>query len=261
MMMLEATDPIARPLNPAAPRSALSNCRIPLAGLRRGLASNKVPGRVAGLPIWRAARNRYLCKEHEQEREKIRMRYRPSTYVRLLRAMTIGNLNSLLNFMGRILPGGNTVRPFLQRLRGVKIGESVWIGEDVYLDEECPETIEIQDGATIATRCTLIGHTKGSGKIVIEKRAAIGAGSVIAYVAAQTLRIGEGAVVSAGSTVLSDVPPFTLCGPARIKIYGSVTVPFREAGSVEQFRRGVRPLKPKTTAPLQDSKVNGSETA
>jgi hypothetical protein len=70
MMMLEATDPIARPLNPAAPRSALSNCRIPLAGLRRGLASNKVPGRIAGLPIWRAASKRYLCKEHEQEREK-----------------------------------------------------------------------------------------------------------------------------------------------------------------------------------------------
>jgi hypothetical protein len=32
--------PLARPLNPAAPRSARSNCRIPLAGLRRGLASH-----------------------------------------------------------------------------------------------------------------------------------------------------------------------------------------------------------------------------
>ena len=54
----------------------------------------------------------------------MRMRYRPSTYMKLLRALTIGNLNSLLNFMGRVLPGGNTVRPFLQRLRGVKIGDS-----------------------------------------------------------------------------------------------------------------------------------------
>src|SRR5215475_7006464 len=32
--------PLARPLNLAAPRLALSNCRIPLAGLRRGLASD-----------------------------------------------------------------------------------------------------------------------------------------------------------------------------------------------------------------------------
>jgi hypothetical protein len=31
--------PLARPLNPAAPRLALSNCLIPLVGLRRGLAS------------------------------------------------------------------------------------------------------------------------------------------------------------------------------------------------------------------------------
>jgi hypothetical protein len=30
--------PLARPLNPAAPRPALSNCRIPLAGLMRGFA-------------------------------------------------------------------------------------------------------------------------------------------------------------------------------------------------------------------------------
>jgi hypothetical protein len=35
--------PLARPLNSAAPRSALPNCRIPLAGLRRGLASRSKP--------------------------------------------------------------------------------------------------------------------------------------------------------------------------------------------------------------------------
>jgi hypothetical protein len=33
--------PLARPLNPAVPRLALSNCRIPLVGLRRGLARGK----------------------------------------------------------------------------------------------------------------------------------------------------------------------------------------------------------------------------
>jgi hypothetical protein len=83
------------------------------------------------------------AKNMKKSKKVRRMRYRFSTYVKLLRALTIGNLNSLLNFMGRVLPGGNTVRPFLQRLRGVKIGDSVWIGEDVCLDEECPGTIEI----------------------------------------------------------------------------------------------------------------------
>jgi len=118
--------------------------------------------------------------------------------------------NSLLHFLARVLPGGFIVRPWLHRWRGVKIGHEVYLGDDIYIDEDFPETVEIQDGARIAPRCTLIGHTKGPGKLIIEKRAAIGAGCVISCVAGQTLRIGEGAVVAAGSTVLNDVPPFTL---------------------------------------------------
>jgi acetyltransferase-like isoleucine patch superfamily enzyme len=195
------------------------------------------------------------------------MRYRLSTYVDMARKINMARKikpNSLLHFLARVLPGGFmgfTVRPWLHRWRGVKIGHEAYIGDDVYIDEDFPETVEIQDGATIAPRCTLIGHTKGSGKLIIEKKAAIGAGCIISCVAGQTLRIGEGAVISAGSTVLSDVPPFTLCGPPRIKIYGTVTVPFREAQSVEHFWRGVRPFKPKIRAPLQYPESNGSEPA
>jgi acyl-[acyl carrier protein]--UDP-N-acetylglucosamine O-acyltransferase len=69
---------------------------------------------------------------------------------------------------------------------------------------------------------------------------------VIACGFGQKLTVGEGAVVSAGSTVLNDIPPFTLCGPPRIKAYGRVTVPFREAETFEQFRRGVQPIRPKS---------------
>jgi serine acetyltransferase len=170
-------------------------------------------------------------------------RYRLSTIVGVLKSFTI---NSLLHFLARVLPGGFSLRPYLHRLRGVKIGEGVWIGDDVYLDEDFPEAIEIHDSVAIATRCTLIAHTKGAGKIVIEKGAAIGAGSVIACGSGQTLTIGEGAVVSAGSTVLNDIPALTLCGPPRIKIYGHLTVPFQEAETFEQFRRGVQPIREKT---------------
>jgi serine acetyltransferase len=171
----------------------------------------------------------------------MRQRYRPSSYIGVLKDMR--PMNTLLHFLARVSPGGFSLRPFLHRLRGVKIGENVWIGEDVYLDEDFPETIEIQDGAAIATRCTVIGHTKGPGKILVERQAAIGAGCVITCGSGQTLTIGEGSVVSAGSTVSNDIPPFTLCGPPRIKIYGSITVPFREAETIEQFRRGIRPIK------------------
>jgi serine acetyltransferase len=173
----------------------------------------------------------------------LKPRYRLSTIIGVLRAFTI---NSLLHFLARILPGGFSLRPYLHRLRGVKIGEGVWIGDDVYLDEDFPEAIEIHDSVAIATRCTLIAHTKGAGRIVVEKGAAIGAGSVIACGFGQTLTIGQGAVVSAGSMVLNDIPAFTLCGPPRIKMYGRVTVPFREAETFDQFRRGVQPIRDKT---------------
>jgi len=172
----------------------------------------------------------------------MRARFRLSTWIDVLKLFTV---NRLLNFLARVLPGGFSLRLVLHRLRGVKIGEGVWIGDDVYLDEDFPEAIEIQDSAAIATRCTLIAHTKGVGKIVIGKGAAIGAGSVIVCGFGQTLTIGEGAVVSAGSTVLNDVPAFTLCGPPRIKVYGQVTVPFREAATFDQFRRGIHPVRAK----------------
>jgi hypothetical protein len=42
-------------------------------------------------------------------------------------------INRILHLMARNLPGSMTVRPFLHRLRGVKIQKNVWIGDDVYI--------------------------------------------------------------------------------------------------------------------------------
>ena len=170
----------------------------------------------------------------------VRRRYRPSTYMSLL----VMGLNGILHLMARVLPGGRNLRPFLHRLRGVKILENVFIGDDVYLDEDCPESVEIHEGVVIGPRCTIIGHTRGTGKIVIERRAAIGAGCLIVCASGQTLTIGEGAVISAGSTVSHDIPPYTLCGMPRIKAFGTVTVPFTLGMTYEEFRRGVKPLRP-----------------
>jgi UDP-3-O-[3-hydroxymyristoyl] glucosamine N-acyltransferase len=177
-----------------------------------------------------------------------RARYRPSAYFNTLKEIV--RPNSLLHFLARVLPGGFSVRPFLHRLRGVKIEADVWIGDDVYIDEDHPDAIEIHDNAAIATRCTLIAHTKGIGKIIIGKGAAVGAGCIIVCASGQTLTIGEGAVVSAGSTVSSDIPPYALCGPPRIQTFGTIDVPFRTAATLEEFRRGVRPIKRAVKATL-----------
>ena len=155
------------------------------------------------------------------------------------------SLNRVLHLLARFAPGGYSLRPFLHRLRGATIGKGVWIGDDVYLDGHHPEAVEIQDGAAILMRCTIVGHTKGAGRIVIGKGAVIGAGSIIMCASGQTLTIGECAVVAAGSTVSNDVPPFTLCGPPRTQMYGQITVPYLEAATLDQFRRGLRPLRAK----------------
>jgi acetyltransferase-like isoleucine patch superfamily enzyme len=171
----------------------------------------------------------------------VKSRSKFSLYLSILTEVL--NPNSVLHLMARVLPGGFSVRPFLHRLRGVKIGENVWIGDDVYLDEKCPEGVEIQEGVAIATRCTLISHTKGRGKIIIERNAAIGAGCIIICATDQTLTIGEGSVISAGSTVTHDIPPRTLCGAPRLRIYGKVSVPFRIAKDYAEFRRGIKPIR------------------
>ncbi len=180
----------------------------------------------------------------DKQKDEGRLRYQPGAYLATLKAIL--RPNGLLHIMARVLPGGFSLRPFLHRMRGVKVGRDVYIGDDVYIDEDHPEAIEIQEGAAIATRCTIIAHTKGIGRVIIGKQAAIGAGCIIVCASGQTLTIGEGAVISAGSTVANDIPPYTLCGAPRIQAFAKVEVPFREAATLEEFRRGLRPLRSKS---------------
>jgi carbonic anhydrase/acetyltransferase-like protein (isoleucine patch superfamily) len=151
--------------------------------------------------------------------------------------------NRLLHLVARFLPGSTGLRPFLHRLRGVKIHGTIFIGDEVYLENEYPECVEIHDGVLIGLRSTIIAHARGPGKIVIEKKAVIAAGCLIVCVHGQTLTIGEGAVISAGSTVSNSIPPYTLCGGPRIKAVGRVTVPFGLDVTYDEFRRGLQPLR------------------
>ena len=150
--------------------------------------------------------------------------------------------NRILALMARFAPGGTTLRPFLHKLRGVRITGRVFIGDDVYLENEYPECIELQDGAQVFLRSILLAHTRGLGRIVVGKDAMIGANSVLSTTAGATLTIGEGAVVSASSVVTSSVPPHTLVGCPKAKPLAKVTVPFRLNTSYREFLRGLRPL-------------------
>jgi len=150
--------------------------------------------------------------------------------------------NRILHLLARFSPGAVTIRPFLHKLRGVKIRGKIFIGDDVYIENEYPECIEINDEAQIVLRTIIIAHFRGTGKVIIGKKVWIGAQCVIAASPNQTLSIGEGAVLGAGSVVTKDVPPYTFVGGVPAKPISRVTVPMTLSTSFEDFKKGLVPL-------------------
>ena len=151
-------------------------------------------------------------------------------------------LNRFLHLLCRFGPGGETLRPFLHRMRGVKIGKNVWIGDDVYLDNEFPECIELEDGAMIELRATILAHTHGAGRVVIGKNAVIGAGAIVVTSGNRTLVIGEGSVIMASSLVTGSIAPNTLYGSDASKPLARITKPFTPDTTYEEFMTALRPL-------------------
>jgi serine acetyltransferase len=166
----------------------------------------------------------------------------------LLRRMS----NRALHVLARFSPGCTTLRPFLHRLRGVTIGKDVFIGDDVYLENEHPSAVEIQDGVHISLRAIILAHTRGAGKLVIEKDVFIGPNAVIATSGNRTLRIGEGAVIGAGVVIGKDVPAKAFVPSPTTLPVASALVPLTRAETMEAFVMGLVPLdrKPKGTKPV-----------
>lgn len=54
-------------------------------------------------------------------------------------------LHRMLHILARFLPGAISLGPFLHKLRGVKIEGAVFIGNDVYLENEYPERLRYVD--------------------------------------------------------------------------------------------------------------------
>jgi serine acetyltransferase len=150
--------------------------------------------------------------------------------------------NRVLAKIARSTPGATSLRPWLHRLRGVRITGTVFIGDDVYIENEYPECVRLEDGVQLALRTTIIAHTRGSSHVVVERNVLVGACCVIIAPGNANLIIGEGSVVGAGSIITTDVPAQTLVAPERVKIYARVTVPFTMGTDYNEFRRGLRPL-------------------
>src|SRR5438094_4150536 len=128
----------------------------------------------------------------------------------------MGVLSRVAARLAYFLPGGGSLRPAVHRWRGVRIGGNPWIAQHVYLDEIYPEAITIGDNCTLGLGTSVFAHfhwgerreSGGSKQVVLDNNVFIGPHCVIL----PGVRIGEGAVIKAGTVVSRNVPPHVFWG-------------------------------------------------
>ena len=122
------------------------------------------------------------------------------------------------------------LRPWLLRRIGCHVGKNVFIGDYVRVDLNHADLIYIDDYDHVTAGCRLLCHQrnlknycKGDnaskfgyklGEIHIGKGVMVGMETMIM----PGVTIGDGAVIGARSTVLKDVPPYTVAMGAPAKV-------------------------------------------
>lgn len=147
--------------------------------------------------------------------------------------------NRILQTIARHAPGATTWRVWLNRWRGVHIGENVWIGYDTIIETSRPDLVTIRDGAAIGMRATIIAHFREQKGVLIDEDASIGPGAIIL----PNVTIGRGAIVTAGSVVTRSVPPKTMVRGNPAELVATVEVPLTLDVSLKEFAKGLRPIR------------------
>jgi len=125
--------------------------------------------------------------------------------------------NFLLIYAARYMPS-LSVKRFLYRLSGMKVGKDVAVGLGAVFDIFFPELIEIGDNCIIGYGVTILAHEFlidewRVGKVKIGENVLIGANSTVLA----GVTIGSNSQISACSLVNRDIPPNSFCAgiPAR----------------------------------------------
>ena len=157
--------------------------------------------------------------------------------------------NRFLHIVARFGPGARSLRPFLHKLRGVQIRGKVWIGDDVYLGNEYPEQIELQEGSGVGMRTTIIAHTRGKGRVIVEEDAYISPGCVLVCPADRVIRIGSGSLIGPGCVITSSVPPDSYMATQKPTKIARSRTPFAKAASLQEFMSGLEPVSRRSAKP------------
>lgn len=133
--------------------------------------------------------------------------------------------NWLLGHLVRVAPRGVILT--LHKWRGVKMGRDVFIDPTAIVETAFPENITIGNDVRITAGCVIMSHIKAPHylretglvpvvlkPVVLEDHCFIGVNSVIL----PGVTVGKASVVTSGSVVMNNVPPYTMVqgNPARV---------------------------------------------
>ena len=128
------------------------------------------------------------------------------------------------------------------RLRGTKIGKSVYIDKGVFIEGWRPYLVTIKDNVEIGPKAIIVAIDSSYntisqrdipilyGEVTIERNAYIGAGAIILL----GVTVGEYSIVAAGAVVTRDVPPRTVVAGVPAKVIKTI-----EEG-LSQFEDGAK---------------------
>lgn len=113
----------------------------------------------------------------------------------------------------------SSMRAFLLRLCGVRVGHGCYIGFNVFVDTNFPNLIVIGNNVTISHSCSIITHTMTPVHSPLgsyynhEKCVTINTGSWIGMhtIILPGAIIGNDSFIGAGSVVVGKMPPKHLC--------------------------------------------------